>query len=599
MTTLEKQAPKLSPQVSLGTPSSDQTYIQGLKYLWKIKNEDDFLIRTIAHDHNISIPVAHVLYSRGHLDKEKIRSFLFSSYEKDVPHASGLKGIDIAVQRILQAIENQEKILIFGDYDVDGVTSSSLMLLALIPLGAQINFYLPNRVKDGYGLSTKAVKRAAQNGFKLIITVDNGITAQQAAQEAQELGIDLIITDHHRPHGELPKALCIINPNQDDCPYPYKKLAGVGVTFKLMSLIYELKNLSFPDKIYELLTLGTIADVVPLTGENRYWVRYGLSKINKQTSLAFNVLAQNSSLSKSAYNSLDIGFMIAPQINALGRLDDAREAVKFMISSDLSDVERIGKILKEINEARKKVDRTIYEEIEGAIINKSIDLERENIIIAAHTDWPAGVIGLVAGKLMHNYGRPTLLFHLDNKEKVAKGSCRSIPEFNIFDALSEKKDILLSFGGHSFAAGLKLKQEDLPELKAHLEKRILDYVSPQDLQPKITLDAILDLPEATQKLITDIEPLEPFGNENPQPMFLIKNATLLNQATLLKDKHLKCSIFSNGTIKQIIFFNRPELLPLLNNIGDKSFHVAAYVTKNEWQGSVKIELQGVDIAIQD
>jgi len=595
---LEQQSPQ-SPVTPLGTMGPDLVYIQGSKFLWKIKREDDFFIRTIANDHNLSIPVAHVLYSRGHLDNTTIRSFLFSSHEQDVPHASSLKGIEIAVERILRAIENQEKILIFGDYDVDGVTSSSLMLLALIPLGAQINFYLPNRVKDGYGLSSKAVKRAAQNGFKLIITVDNGITAQQAALEAQALGIDLIITDHHRPHGELPQALCIINPNQDDCPYPYKKLAGVGVTFKLMSLIYERKNLNFPDKIYELLTLGTIADVVPLTGENRYWVRYGLSKINKQTSLAFNVLAQNSSLSKSSFNSLDVGFMIAPQINALGRLDDAREAVKFMISSDLQEVERIGKILKEINEARKKVDRTIYEEIEGAIINKSIDLDRENIIIAAHTDWPAGVIGLVAGKLMHNYGRPTLLFHLDKKEGVAKGSCRSIPEFNIFDALSEKKDILLSFGGHSFAAGLKLKEEHLPELKAHLEKRVLEHVSQQDLQPKITLDAILDLPEATQKLLEDIEKLEPFGNENPQPMFLIKNATLLNQATLLKDKHLKCSIFSNGTIKQIIFFNRPELLPLLQNLGDKSFHVAAYVIKNEWQGSVKIELQGVDIAIQD
>lgn len=596
---LEQQSAQHAKPVQLSTPSPDLNYIQGTKYLWKIKQEDEFLLRSIAHDHNLSIPVAHVLYSRGYLDKEQIRSFLFSSYEKDVPHAGALKGMHIAAERILRAIENKEKILIFGDYDVDGVTSSSVMLLSLIPLGADINFYLPNRLKDGYGLSSKAVKRAAQNGYKLIITVDNGITAQQAAQDAADLGIDLIITDHHRPHGQLPKALCIINPNQDDCPYPYKKLAGVGVTFKLMSFIYEMKGLDFSDKIYELLTLGTIADVVPLTGENRFWVRHGLSKINKRTSLAFNVLAQNSSLTKSAYNSLDIGFMIAPQINALGRLDDAREAVKFLISSDTPEIERIGKILKEINEERKKVDRTIYEDVEGAIINKSIDLEKENIIIAAHTDWPAGVIGLVAGKLMHNYGKPTLLFHLDKKEGVAKGSCRSIPEFNIFDALAARKDLLVSFGGHSFAAGLKLKEEHLPTLKEHLEKTVAEQVSQQDLQPKITLDAILDLPEATQKLLDDIGQLEPFGNENPQPMFLIKHATLLKPPTLLKDKHLKCSIFSNGTIKPVIFFNRPDLLATLCNLGDRSFHVAAYIMKNEWQGSVRIELQGVDISLAD
>lgn len=577
--------------------ASDVQTIQGTKYLWQLKKSDADAIRQISMTHNISSAVAHVLYSRGYHDDDAIRSFLFSSYERDVPHSGLLKGAHAATKRLLEAIERKEKILIFGDYDVDGVTSSSLVLLGLLPLGAQINFFLPNRKRDGYGLSSKIVKRAKENGYSLIITVDNGITAIQPALDAQEVGIDLIITDHHRPHDHVPEALAIVNPNQVDCPYPYKSLAGVGVAFKIISLIYEQKNLPLPDKVYELLMLGTVADVVPMLGENRYWVRYGLSKVNKQRSTAMNVMTTNSKLTKNILGSLDIGFMVAPQINALGRLDDCREAVKFLISSDYAEVQRIGHILQSMNEERKKVEQRIYGDVEGAIVQKQINLARENIIVAAHDQWPAGVIGLVAGKLMHNYGKPTFLFHHDKQNRLLKGSCRSIPEFDVFDALHDSKDLLVSFGGHSCAAGLALAQDNLPELKARLEERVTAMVSPKDLQPKIVIDAQLELTEATKKLVDDLSMLEPFGNANPQPVFLIKQATLLKEPTLLKDKHLKCSIFSEGMIKPIIFFNRPDLYSLLLELGDKPFSVAAYVVTNEWQGKTSIELQGLDISV--
>ena len=571
-------------------------FFKGQKFLWKIKKSDDFFIRKISCDNNLSFPIARTLYSRGFLDSEKVQAFLFSSFEKEVFNPNLLKDSQIATARILKAIDKKEKILVFGDYDVDGITSTALLLISLLPLNANINFCLPNRLTDGYGLSEKMVKRAIKNNYSLIVTVDNGITADKAAQLAYENNVDLIITDHHRPHGTLPKAVAIVDPNQNDCLYPYKDLAGVGIIFKIVSMIYEQKNLILPNKVYELLMLGTVADVAPLTQENRFWVRFGLGKINKQKSMAIKVLAQNSRLDKEKFDSLDIGFMIAPQLNALGRLDDPRDAVKFLISSDLKEVESIGRTLKSINDERKKIDRKIYSQVENEIFDKRINLDYENIIMAASSDWPAGVIGLVAGKLVHSYGKPAFLFHLE-KNGILKGSCRSIPEFNIFDALNSCSDLLINFGGHSFAAGLKLAKENLSELKTRLEKRIKQEVSSQDLIPKINIDAFLELPELKLNFLSDLESLQPFGNQNEQPIFLIKKVTLLKKPILLKDKHLKCSIFSQGIIKPVIFFNRPEFFPVLNQIGDKSFDLAAYITKNEWEGKKNIELQGLDIAI--
>lgn len=592
---MNKQNAKSSSKKQINLPPEE--IFHGKKYLWKLKPAEESVVREISYDNNLSFPIAYALYSRGLRNSKEIQSYFFSSFEKDVFNPNLFKDSKIAVERILSAIEKKEKILVFGDYDVDGITSTSLLLISLLPLGANINFHLPNRLKEGYGLSSKVVKKAANSGYKLIITVDNGITANDAAKVAHEKGIDLIITDHHRPHGELPKAVAIIDANQDDCNYPYKDLAGVGIIFKIVSMIYEQKNLKIPDKVYELLMLGTVADVAPLTQENRYWVQFGLGKVNKNKSNAVKVLAQNSRLSKNKLSSLDVGFMLAPQINALGRLDDPRQAVEFLISSDLNKVESIGQVLKRLNEERKKIDRKIYEEIECAIVSKNIDLEKENIIMAASSDWPAGVIGLVAGRLTQNYGRPTFLFHLD-KDGMLKGSCRSIPEFNIFDALNENSDLLLNFGGHSFAAGLKLKKENLFKLKSCLEKKIAKELTPEDLIPKIYLDAVVDLPELKSNFLSDLEKMEPFGNQNEQPSFLLKDVTLLKPPMILKEKHVKCFLFSQGTIKPIIFFNRPELYSVLTNLQEKNFNVAAYVVKNEWEGRVSIELQGLDIAEQ-
>ncbi|HEV2601286.1 MAG TPA: single-stranded-DNA-specific exonuclease RecJ [Candidatus Babeliales bacterium] len=571
------------------------TYLQGNKYLWRLPAYDPKMVCEIAALYNLSMPIAQTLINRGFADKKSIDAFLFSSFEKDVPHPRHIKDAEKSVDRILYAIAAGEKILIAGDYDVDGITSSAMMLLCLLPLGANINFFLPNRVKDGYGLSVKTVERAAASNYKVIITVDNGITAFDPAIRARELGVDLIITDHHRPHDHLPDAFAIVNPNQKECAYPFKVLAGVGVTFKLLSLLYETKKMELPPKVYELLMLGTIADVVPLIGENRYWVRHGLTYINKYESPSFAVLKKNGKVTKERLSSTDIGFSIAPQINALGRLQDARQGVRFLIDSNLQEVEQVGAVLLELNEARKEIERSIYAQVDQEIIKKNINLEHENVILAAHDAWPPGVIGLVASRLMSAYGRPTILFHL-TKQGIAKGSCRSIPEFNMFDALTSCSDLLMQFGGHSMAAGLSVSRDNLPALKSRLEALVAQQLKPEDLKLKLSLDADVSLGDLTKKFISDMAHLEPFGNENKEPNFYIKNVVQLQKPTLLKDAHVKCKVFADGVIKPVIFFNRPELFELLLKQDDEPFAIAGQVVENHWNDSVNIELRGIDIA---
>jgi single-stranded-DNA-specific exonuclease len=450
-------------------------------------------------------------------------------------------------------------------------------------------------VKDGYGLSTKIVERAAANGYKVIITVDNGITAFEQAVRAKELGIDLIITDHHRAHDHLPDAYALVNPNQKECPYPFKSLAGVGVSFKLLSLLYEHKGLALPSKAYELLLLGTIADVVPLLGENRFWVRHGLHQVNSYDSLSLNMLKQNSKFAKPMLSATDIGFSITPQINALGRLEDPRQGVKFLIGSDEREVQEVAKILFELNEARKGIEKSIIDDVQAKIESGAIDLSSENIIITSSKSWPPGVIGLVASRFVGKYGKPTILFH-ETKEGELRGSCRSIQEFNMFDALDASKDLLIKFGGHSQAAGLSLKKEHLPAFKERLERRIAEQLTPFDLQQKIEIDAEAKLNDLSQRFIKDLQHLEPFGHHNREPLFIIKNVVQVQKPKLLKEAHVKCSVFADGVIKPIIFFNRPELYEQLMGFDSEQFTVAAQVTENHWNGRVNIELTGIDIA---
>lgn len=571
------------------------TVINGTKYFWKLPEFEAETVLEFARSYNLSYSIVQTLLNRGYKTKDDFENYLFTSFDKVVYHPSLLKDAQKVVDRILRAIKSREKILVCGDYDVDGITSSAMMMICLLPLGAHVNYFLPHRVKDGYGLSSKTVKKAAKNNYKILITVDNGITAFEAAYEAKKAGIDLIITDHHKPYDTLPEAYAIVNPHQKECPYPFKKFAGVGVIFKVLSLLYECINKKLPNKAYELLLLGTIADVVPLVEENRFWVRYGLNLVNNNESLSVKVLKHNAGFTKPDLNSLDIGFFLTPQINALGRLEDARQGVRFLVGADSKEVVHVGKVLKELNEARKCIERKIFDQIELLLEQKKIDINNERIILAYSTDWQPGVIGLVASRVVSAYNRPVLLFHI-TEEGIAKGSCRSIPEFNIFEALNDNKDILISFGGHAQAAGLSLHLDKLNELKDRLENTITQIIPQMPLKASIQLDAMLSLSEVNKKLIDDISYMEPFGNENGQPIFYLRNVNIIGTPMLLKDNHTKFMVFSDGVLKPVIFFNRPEIYNILMSKKLESVSLAVYVTQNYFNGQMSVELQGIDIA---
>lgn len=569
--------------------------VQGSKYVWEIPQHDNEQVVSLASTYNLSYPLVHTLLTRGFDDSAAIDDFLFSSVEKDVFCATRLKDAQRAVDRINQAIENKEKILIFGDYDVDGITSSSLMMTCLLPLGAQVNFYLPNRAKEGYGLSTKVVQRAAENGYKVIITVDNGTSAFEPALKAKELGIDLIITDHHKPHADLPDAYALVNPHQPLCEYPFKGFAGVGVGFKVISLLYQQRGLELPVKAYELLLLGTVADVVPLVKENRYWVRHGLALANKQPSFSFTVLKKNGKVLHDSVSSVDIGFCITPQINALGRLEDPRQGVKFLLGSDPVETERIGTVLWELNQMRKSIERSVLDDVEKLIAQGAIDLDKENIICASSTAWPAGVIGLVASRLVAQYARPTMLFHLTSDGK-AKGSCRSIRDFNMFDALSACSEHLDQFGGHAMAAGLSLSATKVGKVKEMLESRTRELLKPEDFVLKLSVDGPITMGDINKKMIHDMHLFEPFGSENSEPKFYLSNICLVQRPQLLKDAHIKCAVFADGVIKPLIFFNRADLYDKLLEQHEKPFSAVVQIKQNYWQGNSSIELLGLDIA---
>lgn len=568
---------------------------QGAKYRWVLAGADEQQVAAIANGCAIDRALARAVWLRGYTTVHDAQKYLVMGNEW-VADPTLLYGATAAADRILLALERNEKVLIFGDYDVDGITSTAIMLSCLLPLGAQINYYLPNRVRDGYGLSSKIVQKAADSNYQLIVTVDNGITAHQAVADAKARGMSVIITDHHQVHGQLPAADVIVNPHQPACSYPYKDFAGVGVIFKIMTIIYARLGKEMPAKAYELLMLGTVADVVPLRHENRYWVQQGLAHINKNRSFAIQVLAANGNVADKAFlSSRDIGFAIAPQLNALGRLDDPREGVTFLISADMGDVMQVGVTLKSINEERKRVDRAIFDEIVATIEAGTINLEKEYVIMAASAQWPAGVIGLVAGKLMQQYGRPVVLFHL-TKDGMAKGSCRSIPAFNMFDALVACGDLLTTFGGHACAAGLSLPVDKVVALKKRLEELVHAELSPEDLVLTLAIDALIPLGEVTKSLVAHMHRMEPFGNANPEPVLVVEGVTLVQEPRLLKDKHVKAMLFCDGVLKPIMFFNRPELYKPLCERGDKPFSVAVQVVQNEWQGTTTVELQGIDVA---
>jgi single-stranded-DNA-specific exonuclease len=576
---------------------NNNSFIIGMQYIWSYANcsNNIYEISNLAAQLNISLPIATVLYNRGYKTKKEALLFLFPIYDLKIYDPKLLHNAELSIDRILKAISNNEKILICGDYDVDGVTSTSLLLHALLELKADANFFLPNRVYDGYGLSVKTVDRAKSSGYKLLITVDNGTCAFEALLKAKELGLDVIVTDHHQPKHFPDGVLYLVNPHQKECRYPFKDLAGVGVVFKLVSLLYEILNKPLPDKIYELFLLGTVADLVPLIQENRYWVSYCLEKVKKNTSYSIELLKKNAKMNdEKKLTSQDVAFSLAPQINALGRLDDPRSGVLFFIQEDMDLLDSIAFKLSSLNIDRKKKEKDSIDSLLLEIQNDKVHPHDDGCIVKSSKGFPVGIIGLIAARLNQQYYVPVCIFN-ETSSGILKGSCRTIPKCNLFEILSMMdQKLLLSFGGHKAAAGVSLKKENLLEFKEAFSDSVFKVCKKTDFQQKIIIDSYLEIEEINSKLWQDLILLEPFGSENSVPIFCI-NEVIVLEIKIIKDIHVKLILASVEKKITSIFFNR---IDIINKVKiNQKISLIAKITQNIWNDKVSIELQGIDICI--
>jgi single-stranded-DNA-specific exonuclease len=570
--------------------------LNGMQYRWEISEFPVGEVESLATSLNVSTSVASILYKRGYKDKVSAQGFLFPTREMYWHDPHLMESSDLAVDRIIEAIEGKEKILVFGDYDVDGITSTSLLLYSLLMCKADANFFLPNRNIDGYGLSKKGVHRALSAGYSLIITVDNGITAYEALEYAKSKGIDVIVTDHHQPGENLPKgAFCIVNPQKKNCEYPFKGLAGVGVAFKIVSILFEKLNIPIPSKIYELLMLGTIADMVPLVDENRFLVQKALNIVSEDKSFSLEMLQRNTRAAGEFLSSSDIAYSIAPQLNAVGRISDPRLGVVLFLESDREKIISITKHLFELNEERKKIEAKVVEKAQKELRGSEENIKKFGCAICSSPDFPAGVIGLAATKICQFYGVPTCIFN-EGDNGILKGSCRSIPECNIFGILSsiDQQGLLISYGGHKFAAGVAIKKEALEAFKFAFSEEVLKVCSDIDLKQKIFVDSILDLEDLNKNFWKDLSLLEPFGMENPEPVFCLQNVKI-KKPKLLKDLHVKATINDGAKSCSVLFFNRPDLLHILKEYKDSYWSIIAKITENNWMGKISLELIGIDL----
>lgn len=572
--------------------------IQGLQALWRFPNTNFQQISELATNLNISIPIAQILYQRNFKTKEEALNFLFPDLDESRYNSHLLLNFEKAIHRIEKAIDSQEKILIAGDYDVDGISSTALLLYALQDFKANVNFFLPHRVNDGYGLSEKTILRAKRAQYSLIITVDNGTSAFDALKQAKNQEIDVIVTDHHQPKDIPEGAFCIVNPHLPTCQYPFKHLAGVGVIFKIVTELYKRKAKVIPQKIYEFFLFGTVADVMPLLEENRYWVAYALSKINQTTSHAIQLLKTNAKLlPEKKLTAEDIAFSLAPQLNALGRLSDPRNGVLFFIHDNHESQTEIASELLACNTERRKKEKEILKKLLSDIEKEKRHPHEDGCIVTASKEFLPGIIGLLAAKLTQVFQVPTCIFS-ETEEGLLKGSCRSIPSCNIFMALQNiqelNKDLLLSFGGHHAAAGVAIKKENLSIFKEEFSKEIFKQCSIEDFRLLIDIDAEIHIDEINQKLWRDLHLLEPFGAQNKTPIFYIKEATVL-EAKIIKDIHIKLKIISGEKKISVVFFDRLDIIKEIT--ANKKIALIAKIKENTWQNKQTLELFGIDLKI--
>ncbi len=488
-----------------------------------------------------------------------------------------LKDMDKAVERIRKAMRDKEKITIYGDYDVDGISSVSMLLSYFRTSGADCSFYIPDRETEGYGVNEAAVRKIRHDGTKLLITVDTGITACRETELAASLGMDVIITDHHSVGASIPDALAVINPKQADCPYPFKGLCGAGVAFKLLTALCGDTKKAVTEYC-DIAALATIADVVPLTGENRALTALGLRKMRKMPSVGFSAIFEASGISAESLSSYQISFCVAPRLNAAGRMGSCTPAVRLLVTDSESEAKEIALELDNQNTARKTAGDGILEEA-LALIEKG-DYADKKVVVLAHEGWHHGIIGIIASKLTEQLWKPTILISKDGNE--GKGSGRSIPGLNLFEALQSAAPLLSRFGGHALAAGLTVPTENIAALSDALCEYANAVLTEEQMTPSIDIDAPLDISLPLLQIAEMLEVLEPFGVENTKPVFLLSDACISSVRTSKDNKHLFLRLFKDGTSVECVAFGKGSLSEDLHK-GD-SLDVVGTLNINNYGG---------------
>jgi single-stranded-DNA-specific exonuclease len=560
------------------------------KYRWDLPAPNDGLVAEFIQGLNVSRLVAGVLVARGWSFLEETSTFLHPD-DSQLLDPYLMKDMAAAVERISRAIREGERIRVYGDYDADGVTSTALMIRLLTELGASFDTYIPHRNREGYGLNLAAIDMAVEAGVHLLITVDNGISAVDQIAYATLQGIDVVVTDHHEPPELLPKAAAIVNPKQKDCPYPFKGLCGAGVVFKLAHAMLGRPVLEYSD----LAAIGTIADLMPLSGENRVIARLGLEIMRRQPIAGIRALSKVSGVKPEDLTSGRIGFSLAPRLNAGGRLEHADRAVKLLAADGDEEADSLANELDALNVERQQlVDQTVIEADDmWQSLCSSDGKSRRNVIVLTKKGWNAGIAGLVASKLVERYYRPVIILAEDSTTGKCKGSARSIDGFDLYAALSECADLMEHFGGHQAAAGMTISREKVEELADRLHALAQQWLSAEDWQPKRRVDLAILLPDITLKAVDQLASLEPFGNGNPTPRVAIKDVLIKETRSMGKEsKHLRITVEQAGLSMEAVGFgmgeHRDRLVPGMR------VDLLGELSVNEWNGNRKVQLMFQD-----
>lgn len=560
---------------------------------WVQHEEIDIeLIEEYARQLNVPPIISKILISRGIDSFAKAKQF-FKGEMEDMYDPFLLEDMHKAVDRIIEALKEKERILIYGDYDVDGITSVSILYMLLIELGADVIFYIPHRVQEGYGITQVGIDEAVKKNVKLIISVDCGITAGQEVDYARKFGIDVIISDHHEEGLELPNAYAILDPKCKLSDYPFEELAGVGVAYKLGQALIKSSDLEISrmNKYIEFVAIGSTADIVPLISENRIFVKEGLRRLNTTDKPGLKALLSVSGMADKPIGTGQIVFVLAPRINAVGRLGDAQQAVELLTTQNFSKAWEIANILESENRARKNIDEETFRQARE-IVDHEYDLSQQFGLVLAKQDWHPGVIGIVASRVVEKYYRPTVMISIDTD--VGKGSARSIAGFDIYQAIKKCEDLLVAFGGHKYAAGLTIEKEKIEEFRERFNKIAKEQLSEDLLQPKLKIDGEIRLSEITPRLVQILKMFAPFGPQNMRPIFQSKNLQVVGNPTIVGKNHLKFRVRQDGVVFDAIGFNLGDLIYRIEP-GSHNLDLAYVIEENIYTGRTSLQLRVKDL----